>query len=602
MIWQSKHITQHGLKSKKIISDKTIEIKDLRPSPATECIAIVGGGPKGFYALERLLAQLKDAESTTNLEIHIFNTNSFFACGQNYRPDQPDYLLINYAIGNIDAWEVQQAPQIVTQRLNLTEWIKHNKHEQCPEVNPRDFASRELVGYYLMDCLQHVVQVVPKNVSIRLISTQVEDIIESTSTYTLYADNQRLPFAYESILLVTGNSYHNSYLENAQQHAHVTCFNSAYPIRQLDLIPDQADVAIQGYGLTFTDVALHLTEGRGGRFEYQHNELIYIPSGREPILYPYSRNNLMMLPRSGMLPEEKYELIFFTDHYIDSVRQRNRENKISFKKDIAPILQKEIQYAYNRLAREDDGLTEMEVIDKLFFPNKDLDSPQLENYHQYMLEITQYMQEEAAKGISASPFMLAVHACRACLLQMAKVYNFCGMDGKSHEYFDRKWSSNMNRLSFGPPAENSKKIHALLKAGYIQAKYGKLPAFRFNSNGLELFNDYYTKTFQYHIDGRIAKPNLAAANNHLYGNLFKSGMVRELINDSYHTGSIAIHSDGTLIGKENSMLYVYGTPTEGNVLDNDTLSRKSYNFGNIWAHKTASLVTTKYKKQYEHSL
>ena len=615
MIWRSEHIAKHVLQSEKKIIDKTLYINNINTSDETIHIAIIGGGPKGFYALERLLATLKDVDMTTELEIHVFNSNSFFACGQNYRPDQPDNLLINYAIGNIDAWEVQPAPQIVQKRLDLTDWIKCNKVSHSPEVNPRDFASRELVGYYLIDCFQQVLHAAPEKISIRLITQQINNITELDATYRLHSDEEIFPFVYQSVMLVTGNSYVNPYLDRARQYPHVTCFNSAYPIRDLDRIPDQAEVAIQGYGLTFTDVALHLTEGRGGRFEPHNNELIYIPSGREPFLYPYSRNNLTMVPRCGMLPEEKYELLFFTDDYIAHIKARSQENKISFTKDIRPIIAKEIQYAYYRLAWRDENLTETEIIEKLdgddqkkhfsiddlFFPNKYISGTQLEDYHQYMVDHTRYIQEEADRGISESPLMLAVHACRACLLQMTKVYNFCGMDGKSQEYFDKHWFGNMNRLSFGPPTTNSKKIHALLKAGYIRSKFGTLPTVQFNTEGLQLTNGYYTKTFNYHIDGRIAKPNLAQGNHPLYSNLFKSGLAQELINDNYRTGSIAIHPDGRLAGKEKSMIYVYGTPTDGNVLDNDTLSRKSYNFGNTWAQKIANLVTIKYEKEYEHS-
>ena len=65
---------------------------------AASNIAIVGFGPKGFYAFERLVAQLKARKVKKPIAIHLFNQNEFFAAGNVYRPDQPSYLLMQYQL------------------------------------------------------------------------------------------------------------------------------------------------------------------------------------------------------------------------------------------------------------------------------------------------------------------------------------------------------------------------------------------------------------------------------------------------------------------------------------------------------------------------
>lgn len=613
MIWTSKHLQAEQLEIQKSIFAHVIPATKIQIETSKKYVTIVGGGPKGFYALERLLTHLITTYSIEPIEIHWFNTNTYFACGQNYRTDQPDNLLVNYAIGNISAWETESDEQCIADRKNLTDWIRTYKQRGTRKVDERDFASRELVGHYLLDCLYHTMQVVPAHITLHLANESIVDIEDHQDGYRLYSDTAKLPFNYQSLILVTGNNYKNHTFHNEQIPNTLSYFNSAYPIQILDSIPDAAEVAIQGYGLTFIDVALHLTEGRGGEFVYRNDELCYQPSGREVIMYPFSRTNLLMLPRQGTLEGEQYNLEFITDEWIENLP---KDQKPDFQKNVVPVLEREVEYAFYSVLWKEKNLSKMQIIQRLdsdkiekpftiyqlFTPNKDLAYIQLTYYHEFITDILYYIISEIKKDPTESPIAQAVQACRASLLQMPKIYNFCGLDGKSQAYFEKTWLGNMNRLSFGPPLTNIEKIYSLMKAGLIQCRYGTLPKLTFNDTGLGITNEVFTKTFTYFIDGRVAKSQLSHSNSVLYDNLFKRGIVTELVNDEYHTGAIVVNPDGTIPGLTERPIYVYGTATEGNVLDNDTLSRKVYNFGNNWAKWTAEQIGKKPHLTYESDI
>lgn len=106
---------------------------------AVSNIAIVGFGPKGFYAFERLVAQLKALKIQDPVAIHLFNQNEFFAAGNVYRPDQPSYLLMNYANSNINCWTDEEPPAILENTPDFVSWLR-SQPAYSSEIKPEGFA------------------------------------------------------------------------------------------------------------------------------------------------------------------------------------------------------------------------------------------------------------------------------------------------------------------------------------------------------------------------------------------------------------------------------------------------------------------------------
>jgi len=607
MIWTSQHLQNICFtKSTSLLeSSKPTSQLPLREEDATY-VAIIGGGPKGFYALERLIAHLRKADLSTKTIIHWYNTNASFGAGQNYAVNQPDYLLINYCIGKINCWEDQDNLKFVNESHNLTDWINENKTHPN-EANDEDFASRELVGHYLMNAVYDLLQYEITQVEIHLVNGSIDDLNEHNKKFTLYEQGNRLPFDYTSILLATGHCYSNESAE-LSDHAENSSFNYypyAYPIQQLDAIPSKSSVAIKGIGLTFIDVILQLTEGRGGKFVDDQVELTYLPSGDECILYPFSRCNLPMMPRSAILPHTKYKLKYMTDKWVQTLK--NSKQQIDFHKDILPIYQKEFQYAYyksleNQTNTESQASDKMQkgpenslTLDQFIHPNTYVFSPEKENYQDYMTNLSGYVLKEIAHGELSNKIAAAAGAIREGLIQIGKLFHFDGFDPQSHKDFILNWYSSLSRMSYGPPLINGKKLHALMKAGIVQFSFHHTPTIRLFNEGLFLSDGHQTIHCGALIDARIPRGSIKKGNNPLYKNLYKKSIIQERFNGSYATDAIAINQEGKLKNKSDWRLTLYGTPTEGNVLDNDSLSRKAHNFGNIWAQETADFLISKSK-------
>ena len=157
-------------------------------------IGIVGFGPKGLYALERLLAHLKTSSIKTPIAIHIFNQNHFFGAGNVYRIDQPPYLIMNYANENIDSWFRGNPDAIFPKPPNFCKWLSE-KIDKPIEDFSKEFASRAMVGNYLMESFKILKEKAPSNVQIIPHVTTVQKITKDNTRFNLQGNKEGLDFS-----------------------------------------------------------------------------------------------------------------------------------------------------------------------------------------------------------------------------------------------------------------------------------------------------------------------------------------------------------------------------------------------------------------------
>jgi len=610
MIWNSAYLDPYLSKVTKNIYDKVVNEKDL-PTEKDNAIyiAIIGGGPKGFYALDRFISKVISHNIDKTIKIHWFNHSRDFASGPNFQPQLPSYLIMNDCIAEISCWEEMNTPHSLPNKLKLIDWINLNKSGENEPV-PSDFCSRELMGIYLMDALYKTLEEKPESIDVSLIHGNISDLDVVQDKITLTTSKTKLPFIYESAILCTGHSYSNMEEENLlafEKNKSVMYLPQTYPVELLDDIPSQVDVAIKGIGLTFMDAVLHLTEGRGGIFYKQDNEYRYLPSGYEPIIYPFSRRNLPMLPRNAFWNGNKYQLKLMTDEWVNLLKSRNQP--LNFERDILPTYNLETQIAFYTYIHSTKELTDSEILDfiesfdssKLFSISALIDpmtysKVQMEsNYHEFIVDLGNYSLKLLDQGELKSPMAAALAALREGFHQIAELFAHNGFDEESQASFEQHWLGFIYHSAFGPPRDTMDKLFCLAKDGYIKFIFGEEPVVEVKKDILLVRNSYVEKEFNYFIDARIPKGNLKLKNNHLFEKMRKKGFVQEIVNGNYKNGKIAIDNNGKLIGNiNNSLIYLYGIPTDGHYLQNDSLSRSLNNFSNNWCNETIERIVTKH--------
>src|SRR3954470_5755764 len=249
-------------------------------------IAVIGVGPRGLSALERIISHTRVPGPP--VELTLIEPGEL-GIGL-HRLDQPDYLLLNTIAAQLTIFSDEEMTpgKPVTRGPCLFEWCQHRN---LP-VRFDDFLPRRLLGEYLRWATQNLLSRVPGRLSVRWVRTHATGLDYAGSQARIaLADGTKL-WA-DLAIVTTGHG-----LTTAEQSTRAMAgwqpgglIDRPYPLPdQLDRIPPGATVALLGTGLTAMDAVAALTLGRGGRYSGGR----YRPSGREP--------RIVLVNRSGQLP------------------------------------------------------------------------------------------------------------------------------------------------------------------------------------------------------------------------------------------------------------------------------------------------------------
>ncbi|REL32908.1 hypothetical protein DYD21_13905 [Rhodohalobacter sp. SW132] len=618
-------------------------------------VAIIGGGPKGIYGFERLAAWLKVCPPSEKIEIHIFNRSDSFGAGENYRTDQPSYLLMNNPVGDVNMWSEEKPLPVVQNPLSLPEWLCRFAGMN---ISNNDYATRAMAGRYLSHGFNEIASSLPENVEGKYIVGEVVDIYKNTGKYSLSLkaiDDKKYRHQadrYDHVLLATGHPKHSNKKQSrlfksfADNHQKAGFIPFVYPAETVfSDVPPNCTVGIKGIGLTFVDAVLALTEGKGGRFSRDEisGRLTYIRSGDEPkVIYPFSRSGLPMIPRKSVTIKNN-ELKYFTR---SALQKFEPGKKLNFEEQIWPLLKQDMIYAYYHIALKNSGYTEglsgcesFEEIERYieefhkknpselrFDPNTFLDPfhaseiQKGKSHHQFIEALYSEYLQEARKGELRSPLAAVTAVWRKASSLFCELYSFGGLTPESQQSFDHLIRGKLNRVTFGPPVENAEKLYSLMESGILNFDAARNPDLVLDKeSGSYILQSRPNNTgypVHFLVDARIPKVTLADNPGPLFRNLINRGLIslyeNSSGNEAYRPGAVNISRQGFVIDKNgtvNRRIAVTGTPTEGITFDNDTLSRDRNNFVDGWAEyisreyaNIASMVNLPYQSSDESSM
>lgn len=370
-------------------------------------VAVVGGGPRGASAVERLLAnwavrgearttaaRAHGAERTTaplaprvsraeRLEITVFDPFTP-GPGRVWRPEQPREFLMNTpclfptmipsepdlapplaggsflewlrarqtdSAGDGDADAPAAEAELATDGLTAVE------RDETATLGATDYPPRALYGRYLADTYQAAVGAAPEGASVRHVRAEVARVGRTLHGWAVTTADGRAREA-DAVILALGHvpskptrAQHE--LVDAAARLGLTYLPPSAPADvDWDVLPAGRPVLVRGMGLNFFDVMIRLTEGRGGRFKEGAGGLEYFPSGNEPRLIAGSRRGV---PYRGKADLDSYyapdvRLRWLTRAAALAPRQAGLTP--SFDADLWPLLHRDTLWAYySTLAR-----------------------------------------------------------------------------------------------------------------------------------------------------------------------------------------------------------------------------------------------------------
>ncbi|GHC48124.1 FAD/NAD(P)-binding protein [Ulvibacter litoralis] len=587
----------------------------IKTSPTTSekfKIAIVGFGPKGLYGFERLVSQIHHSKCLSEIEIHLFNRTPFLGAGDVYRNDQPDYLLMNYPDHKID-FNISEDPKMICPIESFEDW-KRNGSTSQPKPTKNNYSSRATVGEYLTHCFATLCNALDENCTVIPHVDTVVDVTKTEETYHLKTEKEgwNPHLSFQTILFTTGHYWFRpATLTSNQKDAYI---NFIYPVSDtLKKITSSSSVIVKGFGLTFIDAVLALSEGKGGIFKTQKDgKLTYIASGKEPNqIAVFSRSGLPMIPRDGA-SDENLPLRYITPSFVDDLLNAKH---VDFEEHILPFILKEFYVAYYTklflskkvlLQCSTDFLSIRNQVESFhrLYESKRFHWKAIENYfHSNPLLTTEMVVAKIREDIDAVEKNHAITAVYSCWPKISgefnKIYSAGILTAESKNKFDTYYFGLFNRISYGPPLRNMKKVLALSEAGLLNFNYVKNAQLEFDesSEKYSLTTELNRSEFDFLINATIPRGNDKKNRSLLFENLLSRGLLSENTAETSEDSTPIIHltQTGNAITAEGDIaptITFYGTPTEGNTFDNDTLSRTRNNNASTWAENVMNAVLT----------
>ena len=480
-------------------------------------IAIIGAGPRGISALERLAAN-HDLAQGAPLAITLFDPCEPGG-GRIWSGDQPQHLLMNTLCADAthytDSSVTCDGP--IVEGPNLYEWARKvalgeievsedSIFAEATQLEPHSHPSRKILGRYLEWCYQRDLETLPSSVEVEFRRREIIGINPRDGIILLQDSNEHW-HEFDAVIIASG---HSDLLPNERERANLEFAESnelfyglpTNPISQdLSTIEPGAIIAVRGLGMNFFDYMSLLTEGRGGSFsQNEDGSLTYNPSGNEPVLIAGSRRGVPYRAKGvfeAMTP--KFEARYLTRLVIDELAASGRQ--LVFSTDIWPLAIKDAAYVYYRelFLRNPECFsgtlqTIVDALDKNPWESEEmqqciahnvqdpaarinfdyLDKPLEDKIFDDYADFVDWWKkdltsdyEQAVLGFR-SPQKCAsvvVGASRASIRRLAR---YGGFTGESYAQEIQGWIRGFaGALASGPPARRINELRALVEAGVV---------------------------------------------------------------------------------------------------------------------------------------
>lgn len=571
-------------------------------------IALVGLGAWGLCVLERLVDACRRSPSC-RVRVHVVEPG---APGSGvYSTDQPDYLILNVACGQMSLYPYPDRPDTPDYGVGFYEWARARNYrwegDSCRcggagrKITPHDYLPRRMLGEYLEWFYTALVAASPRGLEIRHHKCAAIDVepVEGGRERVLLGDGGSIRVDY--VVITSG---HTDNLEGAEGDASVPS-QPAYPVEAYARSTSAGEsLGVAGMGLVALDVVAAVTTGRGGRFVERGDRMRYVPSGSEPVVELFSRSGLPYGAKavSGSDPTGEYEPRVCTPQVVAGLRsRRDAGEQLDFRRDLLPVILAEMQVRYySRAALLAEGPVaagdaeedlargwERGTLDRElarfagrfgafdpaahFFGNLADGFASSKDYETWVYATIEEDLAEALKPAGSSPVKAAHEVLRVLRDPMRDVLEFGGLTLESYREFQSSIRSKVLRLVAGPPAVRSQQLLALMDAGVVRVPFGPSPRVEPSSRAWAVVRSTrldvpYASEVDRMVRAHLDDPDLGRSASALLANLSARGRLVPLRYGEAEVGSVALSRDAHPLGRDGQpqeRLWAFGPLTEG---------------------------------------
>nr|MDT0657164.1 FAD/NAD(P)-binding protein [Micromonospora sp. DSM 115978] len=512
-------------------------------------IAVIGVGPRGLSALERIVSHARLPGPPVEL---LLIEPGELGSGT-HDPNHPDYVLLNTIAGQLTIFSddrmTPDAP--VTLGPTFFEWCRQRR----PSVRFDEYLPRRMLGEYLRWAAGELVRGAPARLTVRHLPTIAVDVRPNepgASVTTADGTKHQVDLA----VVTTGHGLAEATPAEATPTGRLV--RVPYPLPQaVEAIPSGATVALVGTGLTAMDVIAALTVGRGGRF----TDGAYVASGREPHLVLTNRTGWLPCARPATRPDRvAAPARHLTPAALTALRRSTPDGRLDFRRDVEPLIRREV---LGRMTSASAG--EIEAVERVLNPTA-RSWPGHAEYVAEVLDRARLDLREAERGLGVSQVKEGLEVLRDHRESLRSAIDPPGLTDESHRYFMTEFAPLVNRTVIGPQKERIQELLILVEAGVVSLGPGPRPEMTRTGGGWEL-----TAT-------RLGRPHRVTVDVLVRANLNwpVSDPVTDPVTDSLRDwvvpGSggepcLGLDRDGFAVprlrGTETPAVAVFGPPAEG---------------------------------------
>jgi uncharacterized NAD(P)/FAD-binding protein YdhS len=446
-----------------------------------------------------------------------------------------------------------------------------------------------------------------------VLRTEAPANVEITHHQACAVDVQRLAGGAERVVLDDGAVVVVDHVIMTTGHVrghhikgrHGPWVTEAYPVKAYrDQVRPGEKVAVEGMALTAADVITGLTIGLGGSYvDLGEGRLRYVPSGREPTVYLFSRNGFPYCakPFGAKDPVGDYVPAICT---VDAIKRLKGEpgpkRRMDARAELLPLIFAEMELCYytrwaeltgGQAAREHTKRALLEAWSAGTFAQER--ARLAENYgefiareHLFLGEGWTYRDSEdyearVRAAVAAdvrealveqgSPVKMALETLRALRDIQRLAVEFKGLTYESHLDFSANIRGRFARLVAGPPVSRSQQLLALMEAGIVKVPFGPRPQVVVDDDGtIRVRSMHLHEPVEVVVDRLVRAhldfPSLVGSGSPLINNLVAGGRLRQIDYGGLPAGSVDLTEDFHPVntdGEPERRLWLFGILTEG---------------------------------------
>ena len=571
----------------------------------TRKVGIIGIGPRGGYATERLILELVKQKSFSNIHLSLFESTGNFGSGQVYNLLQNSSNWINITERIL---ELNNREAIDTSTLSIPlfpsyhEWIE--KDFNTLSIDTIDtYPPRAHIGKYLSQRFQTLTKPLINSNIVSLYNERVKEVNWLNNNKIQIITSGNIYVEFDEILLTIGHQLTElsqqikDWSEFVDGKTNINLFKAPYPVADYlhhENLSNKSVIGIRGFGLAMIDVVRAIAENFG-RFVIEDKQTRHCSFQAEKeiknMFVPFSLDGLPPSPKPLNARIDKWfepseaAILHFEQQIGDKQIQEEAETPHFLIAAFAPIAAAIYSELPNAINPQNMSKTDIENLiirwledqsykHPLFIPNKQPARKSME----------EFVEMAIGQGAISLDYCIG-QVWRHC---QPSIYEALSFNNCSDSVFAKiiALDESTKRYSYGPPVESIQQLLALIEAGVLNLDFINDPNIELTKEGWRFHIDNQSISATIMIDSVLDAPQIKSVKSSIVKNMLFDDLIK-VVHDN-----LGVKTDecGYLISKNNDKkipIALLGRLAKGTIIGVDAILECFGSRPQQWAEQAA---------------